>query len=106
MSVLVFTDSLNKEITKSSFEAVVYGAKVASDIGTSCIAVSYGDVTESSLSALGKYGIIEFDFDTYLEAEDVMRDYLAADTIIQYFDLIGIFLLKFYQQLILLSYNL
>ncbi|MDA8904681.1 hypothetical protein N9I95_02390 [Flavobacteriaceae bacterium] len=44
-------------------------------------------------SALGKYGIIEFDFDTYLEAEDVMRDYLAADTIIQYFDLIGIFLL-------------
>lgn len=44
-------------------------------------------------SALGEYGIIEFDFDTYLEVEDVMRDYIAADTIIQYFDLIGIFLL-------------
>jgi len=44
-------------------------------------------------SALGKYGIIEFDFDTYLETEDVMRDYLPADTIIQYFDLIGIFIL-------------
>ena len=44
-------------------------------------------------SALGEYGIIEFDIDTYLEVEDVMRDYLAADTIIQYFDLIGIFLL-------------
>ena len=44
-------------------------------------------------SALGEYGIIEFDIDTYLEFEDVMRDYLAADTIIQYFDLIGVFLL-------------
>ena len=44
-------------------------------------------------SALGEYGIIEFDIDTYLEVEYVMRDYLAADTIIQYFDLIGIFVL-------------
>ena len=44
-------------------------------------------------SALGEYGIIEFDIDTYLEVEDVMRDYLAAYTIIQYFDLIGIFVL-------------
>ena len=44
-------------------------------------------------SALGEYGIIEFDFNTYSEVEDVMRDYLAADTIIQYFDLIGIFVL-------------
>ena len=44
-------------------------------------------------SALGQAGIIEFNFDSYLEAEDAMRDYLAADTIIQYFDLIGIFLL-------------
>ena len=44
-------------------------------------------------SALGQVGIIEFNFDSYLEAEDAMRDYLAADTIIQYFDLLGIFLL-------------
>ncbi len=44
-------------------------------------------------SALGRAGIIEFNFDSYLQAEDAMRDYLAADTIIQYFDLIGIFLL-------------
>ena len=44
-------------------------------------------------SALGEYGIIEFDLNSYLEVEDAMRDYLAADTIIQYFDLIGIFVL-------------
>ena len=41
---------------------------------------------------LGKKGIIDFDFDKYLEIED-MRDFLVADTIIQYFDLIGVLLL-------------
>ena len=44
-------------------------------------------------SILGQAEIIAFNFDSYLEAEDAMRDYLAADTIIQYFDLIGIFFL-------------
>ena len=43
-------------------------------------------------SALGERGIIDFDFDKYLEIED-MRDFLVADTIIQYFDLIGVLLL-------------
>ena len=78
MSVLVFTDSLNKEITKSSFEAVVYGAKVASDIGTSCIAVSYGDVTESSLSALGKYGALKVLHDTSIASGDIQNLHLLV----------------------------
>ena len=43
-------------------------------------------------SLLGERGIIDFDFDKYLEIED-MRDFLVADTIIQYFDLIGVLLL-------------
>ena len=43
-------------------------------------------------SALGERGIIDFDFDKYLEIEH-MRDFLVADTIIQYFDLIGVLLL-------------
>ena len=43
-------------------------------------------------SASAKRGIIDFDFDKYLEIED-MKDYLVADTIIQYFDLIGVLLL-------------
>ena len=43
-------------------------------------------------SALGERGTIDFDFDKYLEIED-MRDFLVADTIIQYFDLIGVLLL-------------
>ena len=43
-------------------------------------------------TVLGERGIIDFDFDKYLEIED-MRDFLVADTIIQYFDLIGVLLL-------------
>ena len=43
-------------------------------------------------NVLGKRGIIDFDVDKYLEIED-MRDFLVADTIIQYFDLIGVLLL-------------
>tara|TARA_B100001758_G_scaffold108790_1_gene93201 strand:+ start:293 stop:1171 length:879 start_codon:yes stop_codon:yes gene_type:complete len=43
-------------------------------------------------SVLGERGIIHFDYDKYLEIED-MLDYLVADTIIQYFDLIGVLLL-------------
>jgi membrane protease YdiL (CAAX protease family) len=44
-------------------------------------------------SALGNADIINFDFDKYLELEDGLRNYLVADTIIQYLDLIGIFFL-------------
>ena len=44
-------------------------------------------------SALGDRGIINFNFDKYLELEDGLRNYLVADTIIQYLDLIGIFFL-------------
>ena len=44
-------------------------------------------------SFLGSRGVIDFDFDKYIESEGGLKDYLAADTIIRYFDLIGIFLL-------------
>ena len=43
-------------------------------------------------TVLGERGVIDFDFDKYLEIED-MKDFLVADTIIQYFDLIGVLLL-------------
>ena len=44
-------------------------------------------------SILGSRGVIDFDFDKYIESEGGLKDYLAADTIIRYFDIIGIFLL-------------
>ena len=66
---------------------------ILSIIPFSIFAILFQVIGLGFTSALGEYGIIEFDIDTYLEVEDVMRDYLAADTIIQYFDLIGIFVL-------------
>ena len=66
---------------------------ILSIIPFSSFAILFQVIGLGFTSALGEYGIIEFDIDTYLEVEDVMRDYLAADTIIQYFDLIGIFVL-------------
>ena len=42
---------------------------------------------------MGNGDIINFDFDKYLQLEDGLRNYLVADTIIQYLDLIGIFFL-------------
>ena len=57
------------------------------------IFVSFFQGIGVGLSAvLGERGVIDFDFDKYLEIED-MRDFLVADTIIQYFDLIGVLLL-------------
>ena len=43
-------------------------------------------------SASAERGIIDFDFDKYLDIED-LKDFLVADRIIQYFDLIGVLLL-------------
>ncbi len=54
MSVLVFADAKNGKVIKSAFEAVSYGAKVG---GGSCIAVTYGDV--SNADELGAYGASE-----------------------------------------------
>ena len=57
------------------------------------IFVSFFQGIGVGLSAvLGERGVIDFDFDKYLEIED-MKDFLVADTIIQYFDLIGVLLL-------------
>jgi len=57
MAVLVFVDSLEGKITKSSYESASYGAKVAADMGTDAVAIAYGDVAEDNLAALGNYGI-------------------------------------------------
>jgi len=56
MSVVVFADSKNGSIVKSSFEAISYGAKIG---GGSCIAVTYGNVSEDALKNLGVYGASE-----------------------------------------------
>ncbi len=57
MAVLVFVDSLEGKVTKSSFESASYGAKVAKDMGAEAVAIAYGNVSQDDLASLGNYGI-------------------------------------------------
>ena len=56
MAVLVFADVLEGKVTKSSLEAVHYGSKVAADMGTENVVVTYGNADEQTLADLGKFG--------------------------------------------------
>ncbi len=56
MSVLVFADTANGKIVKSAFEAVSYGAKIASDKGVEMNVVTYGDAGDDELNKLGNFG--------------------------------------------------
>ncbi len=56
MSVLIFIDTADGHIKKSSFEALTYGAQLAKQIGTSAEAVVLGTVTDD-MPSLGKYGV-------------------------------------------------
>jgi len=56
MSVLIFIDTADGHVKKSSLEVLTYGAKVAEQLGTVAEGVVLGSVTED-LAALGKYGV-------------------------------------------------
>jgi electron transfer flavoprotein alpha subunit len=56
MSVLIFIDTADGHVKKSSLEALTYGAKVAEQLGTTSEGVVLGSVT-GDLAALGKYGV-------------------------------------------------
>ncbi|MCR6718927.1 MAG: hypothetical protein NVV59_01270 [Chitinophagaceae bacterium] len=56
MSVLIFIDTAEGQIKKSSLEAACYGAKVAEQLGQQANAVVLGTTTDD-LSSLGKYGV-------------------------------------------------
>jgi electron transfer flavoprotein alpha subunit len=56
MSVLIFIDTAEGHVKKSSLEVLTYGAKVAEQLGTTAEGVVLGSVTED-LAALGKYGV-------------------------------------------------
>jgi len=57
MSVLVYTENWDGQFKKSTFELVSYASKVAEMMGTAATAVSIGNVGESELQKLGKYGV-------------------------------------------------
>jgi electron transfer flavoprotein alpha subunit len=56
MSVLIFIDSAEGHVKKSSFEALTYGAQLAKQLGTSAEGVLLGTVADD-VAALGKYGV-------------------------------------------------
>lgn len=56
MAVLAFVDTLERFVTKSSYEVVHYASKVAEKTGDTAVAVTYGDADDDALKALGKYG--------------------------------------------------
>jgi electron transfer flavoprotein alpha subunit len=56
MKVLVFIDQSDGHVKKSSYEALSYGANIATLVGGEAEGVVLGDVKDD-LSALGKYGV-------------------------------------------------
>ena len=56
MSVLIFADTADGQVKKSSLEALSYGSKIAELAGTVAEAVVLGSASED-LATLGKYGV-------------------------------------------------
>jgi electron transfer flavoprotein alpha subunit len=56
MSVLVYVEQVEGKFKKSVYEAVSYAKAIADQQGTSLTAISIGNVEESELNELGKYG--------------------------------------------------
>ena len=56
MSVLIFIDAADGHVKKASLEAMSYGTKIASQLGTTAEAVVLGSVSDD-LASLGKYGV-------------------------------------------------
>jgi electron transfer flavoprotein alpha subunit len=56
MSVLIFIDTADGHVKKSSLEALTYGADIATQLGVAAEAVIIGTVSDD-MAALGKYGV-------------------------------------------------
>ena len=56
MAILIFTESAEGVIKKSSLEAISYGAELAKQLNTNALAISFGPVDNSSLENLGNQG--------------------------------------------------
>ncbi len=74
MSILVFVESADKEIKKSSREAVSFASKMADKTGGSTTALVFGDLQENALKSLGKNGaskVLQIE-DERLEDDNIM----------------------------------
>lgn len=57
MSVLIFIEIENNELTKSTLEAVSYGVALGKQLGVQTIGSAIGEIDETILAGLGKYGL-------------------------------------------------
>lgn len=57
MSVLVFVENIEGKFKKSAFEVVSYAKTIANTLNQKLTAVSIGDVSDTALESLGKYGV-------------------------------------------------
>jgi electron transfer flavoprotein alpha subunit len=56
MSILVYAESIDGGFKKSKLEAVRYGSELAKHTGTSCVALSIGNIDDTQLANLATYG--------------------------------------------------
>ncbi len=56
MSVLVFADAPHGKLAKSASETVYYGKKIADKLSSTVTVVTYGNIDQATLAALGNYG--------------------------------------------------
>lgn len=56
MGVLIFIESVEGSIKKSSLEAVSYGAELAKNLGTSAFAIAFGNIPAAELESIGTHG--------------------------------------------------
>lgn len=59
MSVLVYVEQVDGKFKKSVFEAVSYAKAIADQQNSNLTAISIGDVNDSELKELGKYGAVK-----------------------------------------------
>lgn len=81
MAVLVFADTIDGNVTKSSFEAISYASRIASDSQTSTVVVTYGSVAHDKLAELGNYGankVLVHDGLTAMDPQKLSRLVIAA----------------------------
>ena len=71
MAVLVYADSSDGKIPNSSYEAVYYAGKVAAEKGCEAIAITVGELENSTLEGLGNYGVSK----VYNVSGDQVKDF-------------------------------
>lgn len=55
--VIIYTENFDGKFKKSTFEVVSYGVEIARQQGSEAVALSIGDVAETELNQLAKYGV-------------------------------------------------